>query len=37
MERAQVKQRLWMFLYELLPGALNDLRKLVPWQLQPIW
>jgi hypothetical protein len=36
MERAQVKQRLGMFLKELLTVTLNDLRKLVPWQLQPM-
>ena len=35
-ERTQVKQRLGMFLKELLTVSLNDLRKLVPWQIQPM-
>ena len=35
-ERAQVKQWLWMFSYELLTVLLNDLSKLVTWQLQPM-
>lgn len=35
-ERAQMKQWLRVLIKEILTVSLNDLRKLVPWQLQPM-